>query len=78
MEVLSEKVETLNTELVRLDGSAQALGAVWELLVLCPPEHKVNANALGQLLYVVHKDIDAHLLALDATHQRISDHIHVK
>ncbi|MCS6134016.1 hypothetical protein G3496_03635 [Shewanella baltica] len=75
MEALSEKVETINTHLVRLDGSVQALGAVTELLNLCPAEHKINANALGHLLHVVKKDVDAHLLAIDVTQHRLCENL---
>jgi|TARA_R110002050_G_scaffold192856_1_gene327751 hypothetical protein len=75
MNTLLVKVDTLNKQLVMLDASAQALEAIHKLLSLCPPEQNVNANALGQLLHVVHKDIDTHLSTLDATHQLISDHI---
>lgn len=78
MDELSANVNTLNRQLARLDGTAAAIGAVTELLNLCPPEHKVNANALGQLLFVLHKDIDAYLLVIDATQQRISEQIQTK
>ncbi|PWF64940.1 hypothetical protein CBX96_04025 [Shewanella sp. BC20] len=78
MEGLTANVNALNKQLVRLDGTVQAIGAVSELLSLCPPEHKVNANALGQLLFVLHKDIEANLLGIDTTQQRISEHIQTK
>lgn len=55
---------TLEDKLVELDCTVASLAAVQQLLSYCPPELEVNANALGHLLFVLHKEFQRvqHLL----------------
>ncbi len=53
----NSSLSSLEDKLVRLDCSIQALKAIEDLLSFCPPEHQVNAHALGHLLFVVRKEL---------------------
>lgn len=55
---------TLEQKLVQLDCTVASLSAVQQLLSYCPPDMEVNANALGHLLFVLHKEFKStqHLL----------------
>jgi hypothetical protein len=57
---------SLERQLSELDASVQALGAIGELLCMCPPNHRVNANALGHLLHLVYRDMANSTAALDS------------
>ena len=48
---------TLEQKLVQLDCTVASLSAVQQLLSHCPPDMEVNANALGHLLFVLHKEL---------------------
>lgn len=56
---------TLEDKLVQLDCTIQALGAVQQLLNLCQPQARVNANAMGHLLFVLHNEFTECLAQLD-------------
>ena len=56
---------TLEDKLVQLDCTIQALGAVQQLLNLCQPRTRINANALGSLLFVLHNEFADNLKQLD-------------
>ncbi|MCL1076481.1 hypothetical protein [Shewanella dokdonensis] len=42
----------------RLDSDLAALGAIKELLKMCPPQHQINANAMGHLLEVMQTQLE--------------------
>lgn len=56
---------TLEDKLVQLDCTVAALSAVQQLLSYCPPDMVVNANALGHLLFVLHKEFETVQRQLD-------------